>query len=171
MRCARHDATRPALFALLAIAAAILAAPVLADDETPDLRDRIKREAVVDAAELAAALALRDALSEDARRRADAAYGADAPTDRGLFVGPKRAWIVIAEHPDRADALAALRALTDQGVDATALALRDGGYEIALGPEPVGRARRALKSWRRAGLADLSARLSSGAQYAHRLAP
>ena len=51
------------------------------------------------------------------------------------------------------------------------LALRDGGYEIALGPERIGRARRALARWRREGFVGIEARLSSGAAYLSRVEP
>lgn len=131
----------------------------------------VKKEAALLATAPAAAAALAEALEAEFEGRASAARAADAPTDRNLFVGPKSVWIVISEHDRLAEAEEAAAAFLADDVPVKLLALRDGGYEIALGPERIGRARRALARWRREGFVGIEARLSSGAAYLSRVEP
>ena len=137
-----------------------------------DLKGDLEREAVRLAVAPAIAAEIAQALGETFDRSEAMAAGADAPTHRGLFVGPRRAWIVLAERRRLAEAEQAYAAYRASGVNVALLSLRDGGYELAIWPRPVGQARRALKRWRRSGATSGAApRLSSGSGYLARLTP
>lgn len=157
---------RQSVFIALGAATALaLSQPTIAHEPDKDFKQALKEEAALLFAAPDAADALAEALAQE-RRRLEAL---DEPIDPQLFVGPHRAWIVLEEHRSRDAALHHAKLYRTDGANVSLLELRDGGFEIALGPEPTGRARRALTRWRRAGLVDIRARLSSGSQFSHRI--
>lgn len=148
-----------------------VAAPLTAEARMRDsVLDRAKLDAATGVAEAAAHAVLIAALSgrSGAWTGAPLAGGAAddvVRADPSLYVGPYDAWVVIGAFAHRDAAFDEAAALAEDGVPADVIRTYDGAYEVTLGVDRFAKARRALKSWRRIGIAGPASRLSNGAHY------